>query len=275
MASPPFDVFLSHNSSDKPTVRRLADALQARGVRPWLDERELVPGRPWQEALEEVLDSCRSVAVLVGSGELGPWHLREMRAGLEGFVQRDASVIPVLLPGAPKKVELPLFLRAYTWVDLRSGITDDGVGRLIAGIRGSKPPAPPRPPRRFRVSRASGGLLVAGVLGLAISFCWRSTDPSDVPSRTKTPPGDSTTARAEVRGRVLDEAGRPIRDARVVAVGSGGGVATTDADGQFALTARTGARELELQVYKDGYESVTEYPFAGDFQVEVRLREKR
>jgi hypothetical protein len=42
-----FDVFLSHNSKDKPTVRQLARALQARGLKVWLDEEQLVPGRPW------------------------------------------------------------------------------------------------------------------------------------------------------------------------------------------------------------------------------------
>ena len=40
-----FDVFLSYNSRDKPSVRELADTLLNYGVRPWLDERELVPGR--------------------------------------------------------------------------------------------------------------------------------------------------------------------------------------------------------------------------------------
>jgi proline dehydrogenase len=71
-----FDVFLSHNSKDKPAIRELADALEDRGVRVWLDERELIPGRPWQEELE------------------------------------------------PK---LPLFLQAFTWVDLRGGLTSAGL----------------------------------------------------------------------------------------------------------------------------------------------------
>jgi hypothetical protein len=33
-----FDVFLSHNSKDKPRVRKLAVALRDRGLRVWLDE---------------------------------------------------------------------------------------------------------------------------------------------------------------------------------------------------------------------------------------------
>ena len=67
-----FDVFLSHNSEDKPAVRELAEALRARGLKVWLDEEQLVPGRPWQEALEEVIEAARSAAVLVGKYYGGP-----------------------------------------------------------------------------------------------------------------------------------------------------------------------------------------------------------
>jgi hypothetical protein len=133
-----FDVFLSHNSKDKPTVRQLTQASQARGLEVWLDEEQLVPGRPWQEALEEIIQTTRTAAVLVGKDGLGPWEIPEMRACLSEFVNRKLPVIPVLLPNAPAKPELPLFLRAFTWVDLRGGLTDDGLDRLEWGITGSK-----------------------------------------------------------------------------------------------------------------------------------------
>lgn len=47
-----FDVFLSHNSKDKPTVRELAAVLKLNDVTVWLDEEQLLPGRPWQSMLE-------------------------------------------------------------------------------------------------------------------------------------------------------------------------------------------------------------------------------
>ncbi len=138
-SSEPFDVFLSHNSQDKPVVRQLADALATRGRRPWLDERELVPGRPWQDALEEIIQTTKTAAILVGPAGLGPWEDPEMRACLNEFVRRRLPVIPVLLPGAPTKPQLPLFLSAFTWVDLRGGLTNEGVGQLDWGITGKKP----------------------------------------------------------------------------------------------------------------------------------------
>jgi CHASE2 domain-containing sensor protein len=138
-AADPFDVFLSHNSNDKPAVIDLGEALQGRGVRVWLDQWELVPGRPWQEAIEDVIETARSAAVLIGRDGIGPWEEPEMRACLDQCVKRRMPVIPVLLPGAPSQPKLPLFLAQITWVDLRDGLTEKGLDKLQWGITGIKP----------------------------------------------------------------------------------------------------------------------------------------
>lgn len=134
-----FDVFLSHNSNDKAFVRQLADALQVRGIKVWLDERELIPGHPWQEGVEQIIQNVRSAAILIGSHGLGAWETPEMRGCLSEFVRRKLPVIPVLLPEAPAHLEMPLFLREFTRVDLRGGLTKDGLDRLIWGITKKKP----------------------------------------------------------------------------------------------------------------------------------------
>ena len=43
LADDTFDVFLSHNSKDKPVIRHIGEALKGRGLRVWLDEWALVP----------------------------------------------------------------------------------------------------------------------------------------------------------------------------------------------------------------------------------------
>lgn len=64
-----FDVFLSHNSRDKPAVRPIAEALEGRGLRVWLDERELPPGRSSSEA-EPLLRR----ALQIDEHSFGPLH---------------------------------------------------------------------------------------------------------------------------------------------------------------------------------------------------------
>jgi hypothetical protein len=133
-----FDVFLCHNGADKPAVKRIATALKEAGILPWLDEWELPPGLPWQPLLETQIGSIKSAAVFVGSAGVGPWQEQELLALLREFVSRKSPVIPVLLEDAPLQPELPIFLRAMTWVDFRSA-DPDPLKRLIWGITGQRP----------------------------------------------------------------------------------------------------------------------------------------
>lgn len=137
MSSPEeFDVFLCHNSQDKPEVIEIANQLRSRGIAPWLDQWELRPGFSWQELLESQISHIKSAAVFVGSSGLGPWQKRELRAFLNEFTERDCPVIPVLLPNAPEQPNLPPFLKGMTWVD---GRRSEALDHLIWGITGVKP----------------------------------------------------------------------------------------------------------------------------------------
>jgi hypothetical protein len=139
-----FDVFLSHNSKDKPAVEEIADLLQQKyQVKCWLDKWNLLPGEAWQEGLEEALDQCQTVAVFLGPNVISPWENEEMRSSLEVRVHdKSRRVIPVLLPGAPeaRDLQLPRFLSRLTWVDFRSGLQDEtALYRLYCGIKGVIP----------------------------------------------------------------------------------------------------------------------------------------
>ena len=135
-----FDVFLSHNSHDKPAVIALARKLKAHGLKVWLDAWELRPGQPWQEALEQIIETTQTAAVLVGNDGFGPWQSREMRGCLSEFAEHGKAVVPVLLPSCPTDVpKLPFFLKQLTWVDLRDGKEEQGFYHLIWGITGKKP----------------------------------------------------------------------------------------------------------------------------------------
>jgi WD40 repeat protein len=140
---PELDVFLSHATADKPVVERLARLLRKQGLEPWLDEWNLVPGEPWQEAIEDALARCAACAVFFGPGGTGPWQGEEMRAAIERQVTEGRyPVIPVLLPGAVRgeRSRLPAFLTRRTWVEFRDTIEDERALRaLIAGIHGIAP----------------------------------------------------------------------------------------------------------------------------------------
>ena len=55
-----YDVFLSHNSQDKPRVRELAEGLRDAGLRVWFDEWVIKPGDDIYLAVERGLEAARS-----------------------------------------------------------------------------------------------------------------------------------------------------------------------------------------------------------------------
>src|SRR5580692_10754560 len=140
-----FHVFLSHSNADKPAVEELARRFAKEGIQAWLDKWHLIPGDPWQPALEKALAESRTCVVFVGPSGFGPWQNEEMRAAIDQRVRdsgRRFRVIPVLLPGAERaeRSSLPSFLAATTWVEFRDSLDDqDAFRRLVCGIRGVEP----------------------------------------------------------------------------------------------------------------------------------------
>lgn len=112
-----YDVFLSHNSKDKPQVRRLAERLKAAGVRVWLDESVIKPGDIIALKVDEGLEQSRVLLLCISPAALASgWVALERSTA----VHRDPSnegrrFIPLLLGDC----DLPDTLRRYKYVDFR------------------------------------------------------------------------------------------------------------------------------------------------------------
>lgn len=133
-----FDVFLCHNSADKPSVQKLYEGLTRRHIKPWFDEKHLQPGLRWQDELQRMIPRIRSAAIIVGPNGQGPWQSLELGAFIAEFADGGCPVIPVILPDASDVPELPPFLRQFTWVDFRKAKPDPWT-RLVWGITGRNP----------------------------------------------------------------------------------------------------------------------------------------
>ena len=60
-----YDVFLSHASADKPAVRELAARLKRDGLKVWLDEWIIQPGDSIPLAIEQGLESSRTLVLVI------------------------------------------------------------------------------------------------------------------------------------------------------------------------------------------------------------------
>ncbi len=136
-----YDVFLSHNSQDKPVIERIAEKLKHAGFEPWLDKWRLIPGNDSPEELAAALQASLACAVFIGPHDIGNWQDLEYKSYLSRAVNdRSIRLFPVLLPGLPEPFApsmIPTFLSVRTWVDLRKGIDDTRAFQsLINAIKG-------------------------------------------------------------------------------------------------------------------------------------------
>jgi TolB-like protein len=172
----PPTVFLSYARADQKQAAKLAEALEAAGLKVWWDTM-IEGGAVFSKSIEAALSS--SDAVIVGWSRTSvesDWVLDEAAKG------RDfRKLVPVSFDGTAP----PLGFGQYHSIDLSrwhgnaDGAEIVGLIRAIASVTSKDIPAPPRPargksPPTFVTRRAllvsTSGLAIAGVAGL---IAWR------------------------------------------------------------------------------------------------------
>ena len=129
----PLRVFLCHASQDKPAVRKLHRYLKQRGVQPWLDELDLLPGENWEVEIPNTIFSSDVILVCLSKNSVDK----------EGYVQKEISfaldkamekpegtifVVPVKL----EDCDVPKRLNRFQWVDV---FRQDGYKRLMLSLQ--------------------------------------------------------------------------------------------------------------------------------------------
>ncbi len=126
-------VFLCHSSDDKILVRRLDGRLRRDGIRTWLDERDLIAGQQWEDAIRQAVRDADVVLVCLSRGSVtkSGYVQKEIRIVLdEADEQPDAAIF--LIPVRLEECDVPERLRRWHWVDLyRRG----GYNRVLAALR--------------------------------------------------------------------------------------------------------------------------------------------
>jgi len=141
-----WDVFITYAQADREQVHRLAVELHRRQLRVFFDEWEVGLGEQVSRRLDDGVRGSNHGLVAVSSTTMTqPWVEAAYGALLDKAVTQGRRLIPVLMGDGD--AQLPPFLRARRWVDLR-GKSDQAYRRdveLIAlALRGQRPGPPPR-----------------------------------------------------------------------------------------------------------------------------------
>ncbi|HWO96378.1 MAG TPA: toll/interleukin-1 receptor domain-containing protein [Bacillus sp. (in: firmicutes)] len=103
-------IFLSHNSKDKPFVRKLKKSLNEKGVRKvWVDEAEILIGDSLINKIQEGINQTKYFGIVLSKNSIqSQWVQKELeQAMLMEITHRNVKVLPLLL----EQCELPGFLQ--------------------------------------------------------------------------------------------------------------------------------------------------------------------
>lgn len=110
-------VFLSHNSKDKPKVRKIADVLIKEGIEVWIDEVEMNIGDPLIEKIAEGIKETDCLIAFISANSVhSNWVQKELKLALTSeILEGKVQVLPVVLDNC----EIPFFLLDKLYADFR------------------------------------------------------------------------------------------------------------------------------------------------------------
>ncbi|MBV1880625.1 MAG: TIR domain-containing protein [Pseudomonadales bacterium] len=127
-------VFLSYAHSDREIVRKVADGLEASGIKVWFDESSLKPGSQWVLEIERALDAADFIIFFISPSSVGSgWAKQELQVAMSRQVSSPGG--PRILPVLLEKAEVPPLLRSIQWLDMTDGDADKAVANMVKAIR--------------------------------------------------------------------------------------------------------------------------------------------
>lgn len=137
-----YDVFLAHNSKDKPDVLKIQAMLEDDfNLKTWVDKNEILAGHAIRTQIENAIPRCKTIAIFFGN-DVGNWQDGEIAVAIARCFEKETTVIPVLLPSFRDISKLPLFIRIFRWVQFSSledtYDTKQSILDLVKGIAGER-----------------------------------------------------------------------------------------------------------------------------------------
>ena len=128
-------VFLSHTSSDKAFVNRLAIDLRGKNVPVWFDKWELKVGDSLSTKISEGINNSGWLAVVLSKKSVeSAWVQKELNAALARELRKkEVFVLPIIIDDC----DVPIFLQDKVYADFRHSY-NEGLDSLLNRITEGK-----------------------------------------------------------------------------------------------------------------------------------------
>lgn len=128
------EIFLSHANEDSDRVAELYDRLEAAGVDPWMDKKDLLGGEDWERGIWRAVQRADFFVLCLTENAVGKRgflqrEIKRAQQEWENKLQDDIYFIPLRLEECdpPESIK-----RKFHWVDF---FEDDGFENLLRSLR--------------------------------------------------------------------------------------------------------------------------------------------
>ena len=120
-------LFFSYSRVNSDFVLKLATDLRKAGLNLWLDQLDIEPGDHWDESINEALNNCDTLLVILSSASVSSENVMDEVAFA---LEKGKQVVPILL----EDCSVPFRLRRLQYVDFKYDY-DKGFTRLENSLR--------------------------------------------------------------------------------------------------------------------------------------------
>lgn len=125
------DVFISYASKDKPKADAACAVLEARGIRCWIAPRDVLPGRPYGEAIIDGIQGCRVMVLILSSNANQSLHIPKE---VERAVSRGVTIVPLRIEDVAPGRSLDYFIGSVHWLDALTPPLEQHLDNLAATV---------------------------------------------------------------------------------------------------------------------------------------------
>jgi hypothetical protein len=126
-------LFISHSKDDEETALAVCSAVEARGARCWIAQRDIQLGDRWSSAIIDAINRCDAVIVIFSSSANSSNHVQRE---VEHAVNGNKRIIPFRLAEILPTGSLAYFMGGLHWVDAFRSNFETAVEHLTLAVLG-------------------------------------------------------------------------------------------------------------------------------------------
>lgn len=160
------NIFVSYSRREVGFIDQLVRGLEQAEHNVWLDYRNLIPGRPWQDQIYEGIQNADVILLVVSKASISS---QNVEVEWHRVIEEDKRIILLVF----EAVDLPKELEKFEWVDFR-GNYKTGLKELLSQIENPVQEAHSVPETGFKIPRIVwfAALLSALVAIISVSAFW-------------------------------------------------------------------------------------------------------